>query len=88
MIQTTDRASTCLSFPVELPGCNLSLKQALQEIHNVRGNASCTPCDASITIAAHRLGRPIRLHYTMTRVSVHEFSAQDERDLITVEDIL
>ncbi len=30
----------------------------------------------------------IRLHYKMTRVPVPEFSAQDERDLIAVDDIL
>jgi hypothetical protein len=30
----------------------------------------------------------IRLHYEMTRVPVHQFSALDERDLIAVEDIL
>ena len=30
----------------------------------------------------------IRLHYKMTRAPVHQFSEQDEQDLIAVEDIL
>jgi hypothetical protein len=30
----------------------------------------------------------IRLHYKMTRAPVPQFSAQDEQDLIAVEDIL
>jgi hypothetical protein len=30
----------------------------------------------------------IRLHYKMTRVPVHQFSALDERDLVTFEGIL